>query len=87
MICIYNKDEFCTNDECPMRADYCPVPDVEGVCKYEEREEERYTLTPRGCLAVALLNVGVNLDDRTFNDVWDDFTTLMTELGYIQEEE
>lgn len=87
MNCIYNRYEFCTNDECPMCADYCPVPDVEGVCKYEEREEVTYTLTPRGCLLTALLNVGVNLDGRTFNDVWDGFTTLMTELGYIQEED
>ena len=35
--CKWCKDEFCVNDDCPMRADYCPVPDIEGVCKYEER--------------------------------------------------
>lgn len=87
MICIYNKDEFCTNDECPMRADYCPVPDVEGVCKYEERNEEYYTVTPKGCLAMSLINNGIVLDDCTFNSLWDDFTEVMTELGYIQEED
>ena len=30
-------DEICVNADCPMRADYCPVPDIEGVCKYEEK--------------------------------------------------
>ena len=86
MECKYNHDEFCTNDECPMCADCCPVPDIEGVCKYEEREEY-YALTPKGCLATALLSVGVSLDDCIFNDMWNDFVELMTELGYIQEEE
>ena len=27
------------NADCPMRADYCPVVDVPGVCRFEEREE------------------------------------------------
>lgn len=35
MLCKYCKDEFCVNDDCPMRGDYCPVMDVSGVCKYE----------------------------------------------------
>ena len=42
MKCKYNQDEFCVNADCPMRGDYCPVPDIEFVCKYEDREEERY---------------------------------------------
>lgn len=83
MTCKYNQDEFCTNDQCPMCADYCPVPDIDGVCKYEECEEEVYQLTPKGCLASALYNVGVNLDGRTFNDVWDGFVKFMQNLGYI----
>jgi hypothetical protein len=37
--CKYCQDEFCTNDKCPMRADYCPVPDTEDVCKWEDRSE------------------------------------------------
>ena len=37
MECIYNIDEFCTNDKCPACADFCPVPDSEGICKYEDR--------------------------------------------------
>lgn len=39
--CVWELDEICTNDQCPMVADYCPVMGVEGVCKYEELEEER----------------------------------------------
>ena len=35
MGCKYCKDEFCVNDACPLCADYCPVMDVPGVCKYE----------------------------------------------------
>ena len=38
MSCKYCKDEFCVNDACPMCADYCPVIDVPGVCKYEAIE-------------------------------------------------
>lgn len=39
--CKWCYDEFCTNDKCPMRADYCPVPNDEGVCRYEERISEQ----------------------------------------------
>ena len=35
--CKYCIDEICVNADCPMRADYCPVPNDEGVCRYEER--------------------------------------------------
>ena len=35
MSCKYCKDEFCVNADCPLCADYCPVIDVPGVCKYE----------------------------------------------------
>ncbi|MBO5953325.1 MAG: hypothetical protein J6Q53_04295 [Oscillospiraceae bacterium] len=35
--CKYCKDEICVNADCPVRADYCPVPDNPGVCRYEER--------------------------------------------------
>lgn len=36
--CEYCLDEFCVNAECPMCADYCPVVDYPGVCRYEDRE-------------------------------------------------
>ena len=35
MSCKYCVNEICTNDDCPLIADYCPVIDVPGVCKYE----------------------------------------------------
>lgn len=39
--CKWCYDEICTNADCPMRADYCPVPNDEGVCRYEERITEQ----------------------------------------------
>ena len=86
MECKYNNEEICTNDQCPMCADYCPVPDTEGVCKYEEREDVRFKLTPKGCLAASLLNAGVELDLYDFDDIWNDFVDSMTRFGYVQEE-
>ena len=85
MECKYNQDEFCTNADCPMRGDYCPVPDIDGVCQYEDREEERYVLAPKGCFMTALADVGVNLDDETIDDVWNIFQEQMTKFGYIEE--
>lgn len=35
--CKYCLDEICVNDKCPMCADYCPVVDFPGVCRYEVR--------------------------------------------------
>ena len=37
--CKYCQGEICVNADCPMRADFCPVPDIPGVCRFEEREE------------------------------------------------
>lgn len=86
MECIYNEDEICTNDKCPMCADYCPVPDTEGICRYEEREEVKYELTPKGCLLAALLNNGIRLDDEMIELVWADFEEAMKRHGYVKEE-
>ena len=36
--CKYCQDEICVNADCPMRADFCPVPNIPGVCRFEERE-------------------------------------------------
>ncbi len=38
--CKWMWDEFCVNPDCPMRADYCPVVDYPGVCRFEKREEQ-----------------------------------------------
>lgn len=35
--CKWCQDEICVNADCPMCCDYCPVPDTEGVCRFEER--------------------------------------------------
>lgn len=50
MECKYCDDYtgICTNDQCPMCADACPVPDVKGVCQFEERQETAYVLTAQG---------------------------------------
>lgn len=87
MECRYNQDEFCTNDQCPMCADYCPVHDYDGICKYDDREEEIYVLTPKGCLEAALIESSIIISHDTFNALWDDFYCLMKKFGYIQEEE
>ena len=72
-----------------MRADECPVPDTEGICRYEDRtEEEVWKLTPKGCACVALEHAGFvksSLDDAC--DVfWEEFSRLMDLCGYIKEE-
>lgn len=38
--CEWCQDEICVNADCPMCCDYCPVPDVDGVCRFEKRERE-----------------------------------------------
>lgn len=85
MTCIYNKDEFCTNAECPMCGDYCPIPYDDGVCKYEEREEEVWKLTPKGCFVAALKNY-VHFDDNVIDFLWRDFERRMIKLGYAEED-
>ena len=37
--CEWCKDEICVNADCPMCCDYCPVPDTDGVCRFENRSE------------------------------------------------
>lgn len=37
MDCKYCQDEICVNADCPMCADFCPVADVPGVCRFEDR--------------------------------------------------
>lgn len=38
--CKCMQDEICVNADCPMYADYCPVPDTEGLCRFEDRGDE-----------------------------------------------
>ena len=36
MLCKWEHDEICTNDKSPVCADYCPVPNAPGLCRFEE---------------------------------------------------
>lgn len=38
-ICGWEADEICTNADCPMCADYCPVHNDPGVCRFDDRED------------------------------------------------
>ena len=39
--CKWEQDEVCVNADCPLCADYCPVIDTPGVCKHEDRGQEK----------------------------------------------
>ena len=39
MMCKWTKDEVCVNSDCPAVADFCPVVNHPGVCRYEEMDE------------------------------------------------
>ena len=38
-MCKWLKDEVCVNSDCPAVADFCPVVNHPGVCRYEEMDE------------------------------------------------
>ena len=77
MVCTYCKDEFCVNDKCPMRGDYCPVPDMPGVCRYEERVMPK--LTPKDCMIQALREYDVIRVDTVLDDIYETFRVLLAE--------
>lgn len=85
MECKFSNGGICGHVECPMYYEECPVPDTEGICRYEEREDEIWTLTPKGCLIAAFEKHNIHIDD-IINEVWDDFSSLMTKLGYVEED-
>lgn len=35
--CKWEQNEVCVNASCPLRADFCPVSDTPGVCRFEDR--------------------------------------------------
>ena len=41
MMCKWLKDEVCVNSDCPAVADFCPVVNHPGVCRYEEMDENK----------------------------------------------
>ena len=91
MLCKYCDDYsgICFNPESPMRADACPVPDVEGVCKFEDREVEIYVMTPSGCATCALMDAELaeSIDDPRIEIFWERFTNLMERFGYAETRE
>ena len=83
-------DDFtgvCFNHECPMCGDCCPVSEVENLCRFEEREEESYVLTPKGCAISGLMAAGLikSADAAAVDTFWTEFTALMQKFGYIHE--
>ena len=46
--CKWMKDEICVNADCPLVADYCQVADVEGVCRFEDREDKTVLREEKG---------------------------------------
>lgn len=85
MECKYEVDGFCTNGDCPLCADSCPVWDVEGVCKYEVREDVGYQLTPKGCAVAAFAYAELPME--RLDGFWDEFVRLMKRDGYVWEGE
>lgn len=39
--CKWEQDEVCVNADCPLCADFCQVVYTPGVCRWEEREEQK----------------------------------------------
>ena len=39
--CKYCYDEFCTNDKCPLVAEYCPVQKDPEICIFEDRGDKQ----------------------------------------------
>ena len=40
-MCKWLKDEVCVNSDCPAVADFCPVVNHPGMCRYEEMDENK----------------------------------------------
>jgi hypothetical protein len=80
MSCRYCKDEFCVNDQCPLRADYCPVPDTPGVCRYEERVKN--PLTPKECLAAAFDNCSQEMRESEIEELFESLTKILCDNGW-----
>lgn len=71
--CKWMQDEICVNADCPMRADYCPVPDVPGVCRFEEKGA--MAMRPSPCKTCLQKDKCPNMCDVWkiwFHDSWDE---------------
>jgi hypothetical protein len=92
-MCDFYDDEsgVCCNPDCPMVADFCPVPDTRGVCQHEKFEiddDAVFKLTPKGCATIALKEAGLikGIMDPAADLFFDKFQELMKQCGYIEEE-
>lgn len=85
MVCKYNQEGVCTNDQCPAYDRECPAQELTGLCAHEELEEEILVLTPEGCATAALNYVGCHMSSQDFDSFWAEFSRLMTQFGYVRE--
>lgn len=87
-MCSYcDGSGVCRNEECPLNGVACPVPETEGVCAHEDREDAVYQLTPKGCATLALLQCGLidDISDPMIDSFFDKFYAIMKTNGYIEE--
>jgi hypothetical protein len=81
LVCKYCKNEFCVNDQCPLVADYCPVPDTPGVCKHEVRVQASLNL--QECLVAAFEDCGQPITPKEVEEIFDSFVSIMAENGFM----
>lgn len=58
--CKFCQNEMCVYAECPACCDYCPVPNMPGLCRFEKRED----MTPKK----AWRNIKVYAREHGFSD-------------------
>lgn len=81
-VCRFCKDEFCVNADCPMRADYCPVPDMPGVCKHEDRIEIYEQRSPKECLADTFNECGEEMRESEVENIFNKFVEQLAKNNY-----
>ena len=79
--CKWLKDEFCVNDKCPMCADYCPVAQYHGVCKYEELVDVPEKMTVGKCFMQALTDAGIEADKPKMENAMNRFRELVNSIS------
>lgn len=62
--CKWCKDEMCVYAECPACCDYCPVPNLPGVCRYEKRED----MTPMKAWENISFRLKIYAEEHGFTD-------------------
>ena len=64
--CVWfdEESEVCLNGDCPVCADFCPLSEYRGVCKYEELENRKITNADR-IRAMSDDELTVFIDDLT----------------------